>query len=151
MRTVNCLASAFLALVIAMGIVERVNSQAVDSTKALATLQEKILSKGPHGEEPSPADSLNLSAEELERIRGLKAKAAIVMHYMQSDWSQAQVAGHSYSVFTREQSENENWVRSPDPQVRLVHRNWKHWRGNLPTSAFPAILLDGELLRFALL
>ena len=75
------------------GIVGRVNSQAVDPTKALAALQEKILSKGPHGEEPSPASSVSLTGEEFEKIRGLKAKAAIVMHYMQSDWSQAQVAG----------------------------------------------------------
>jgi ribose transport system substrate-binding protein len=55
-------------------------------------LQEEILSKGPHGEEPSPASSVSLTTEEFEKIRGLKAKAAIVMHYS-SDWSEAQVAG----------------------------------------------------------
>jgi ribose transport system substrate-binding protein len=93
MRTMNCLASAILALVMVTAIVERVNSQAVDLTKALAALQEKILSKGPNGEEPSPASSVSLTAEEIEKIRGLKAKAAIVLHYTRSDWSQAQVAG----------------------------------------------------------
>ena len=89
----NCLASAIFALVMVTAIVERVNSQAVDPTKALAALQEKILSKGPNGEEPSPASSVSLTAEEIEKIRGLKAKAAIVLHYTRSDWSQAQVAG----------------------------------------------------------
>ena len=93
MRTMNCLASPILALVMVTAIVERVNSQAVDLTKALAALQEKILSRGPNGEEPSPASSVSLTAEEIEKIRGLKAKAAIVLHYSRNDWSQAQVAG----------------------------------------------------------
>ena len=43
---------------------------------------------------PSPASSLSLTSEEIEKIRALKAKAAIVMHYISgSDWSQAQIAG----------------------------------------------------------
>jgi ribose transport system substrate-binding protein len=88
----NSLASSILTLVIITGMIDRVNSQAVDPAKVLAALQEKILSKGPHGEEPSPASSVNLTSDEFERIRGIKAKAAIVMHYS-SDWSKAQVAG----------------------------------------------------------
>jgi ribose transport system substrate-binding protein len=92
MKTMNCLASPMFALVIATGMTDSVYSQAVDPAKALATLQEKILSKGPHGEEPAPASSVSLTTEEFEKIRGLKAKAAIVMHYS-SDWSEAQVAG----------------------------------------------------------
>src|ERR1700760_3940304 len=92
MRTTNCLASSIFALVIATGMMDSVDSQAGDPTKALATLQEKILSKGPHGEEPAPASSVSLTTEEFEKIRGLKAKAAIVMHYS-GDWSEAQVAG----------------------------------------------------------
>jgi ribose transport system substrate-binding protein len=51
------------------------------------------LSKGPNGEEPAPASSVSLSPEEIEKIRGLKAKAAIVLHYSRNDWSEAQVAG----------------------------------------------------------
>ena len=51
------------------------------------------MSKGPGGEELSPASSVSLSAEEIEKIRGLKAKAAIVLHYSRNDWSEAQVAG----------------------------------------------------------
>jgi ribose transport system substrate-binding protein len=93
MKTINCLASRFLALVLITGLVGRVHSEDVDPDRALATIQSKILSKGPNGEEPSPASSVSLTAEELEKIRGLKAQAAIVMHYTRNDWSQAQVAG----------------------------------------------------------
>ena len=93
MRTTNHLASSILALALVTSLVEGVKSQAIDPEKELAALQKKVLSKGPHGEEPSPASSVSLSAEEIEKIRGLKAKAAIVLHYTQSDWSQAQVAG----------------------------------------------------------
>jgi ribose transport system substrate-binding protein len=63
-----------------------------DRRRLTLDLEEEILSKGPHGEEPSPASSVSLTTEECEKIRGLKAKAAIVMHYS-SDWSEAQVAG----------------------------------------------------------
>jgi ABC-type sugar transport system, periplasmic component len=94
MRTMNFLVSPILAFLLITGAVERINSQAVDPTTALATLQETVLSKGPHGEEPTPATSVSLTAEELEKIRASKAKAAIVMHYITgSDWSQAQIAG----------------------------------------------------------
>ena len=81
MRAINHLASPILAFALFTGAVERVHSQAVDPAKALAALQEKVLSKGPNGEEPWPASSVSLTEEEMERIRGLKAKAAIVMHY----------------------------------------------------------------------
>jgi ribose transport system substrate-binding protein len=93
MKTIKRLASPILAFVLVTGAVGRVDGQAVDPAQALATVQEKILSKGPNREEPSPASSVSLTTEEVERIRGFKAKAAIVMHYTQSDWSQAQVAG----------------------------------------------------------
>jgi ribose transport system substrate-binding protein len=93
MRIINNLASSIWVFVLVIGFAEGINSQTVDPAMALAALQEKILSKGPHGEEPAPASSVNLTAEEGEKIRGLKAKAAIVMHYTNSDWSQAQVSG----------------------------------------------------------
>jgi ribose transport system substrate-binding protein len=93
MKRASRLASLGLALVLVIGVVERVYSQTADPDKALAALQDKILSKGPNGEEPSPASSVSLSTEEVEKIRGLKAKAAIVMHYSRNDWSEAQVAG----------------------------------------------------------
>jgi ribose transport system substrate-binding protein len=81
------------AFLLVIGLAEGVNSQTVDSAQALAALQEKLLCKGPNGEEPSPASSVSLTPEEIAKIQGLKAKAAIVMHYTNSDWSQAQVAG----------------------------------------------------------
>jgi ribose transport system substrate-binding protein len=92
MRKLNSLAPSILALVMVSGILDCALGAAIDPVKALASLQEKILSKGPHGEQPSPASSVSLTSEELGRVRELKAKAAIVMHYS-SDWSQAQVAG----------------------------------------------------------
>src|SRR5258708_30318748 len=93
MKAVNHQTSLILAVVLVGSVVEGVHSQALDPAKALAALQGKVLSKGPNGEEPSPASAVSLTAEEVERIRGLKAKAAIVMHYARNDWSQAQVAG----------------------------------------------------------
>jgi ribose transport system substrate-binding protein len=93
MRTTKHITSPLLAFVLVIGFVGDVDSQTPDSAQALAALHGTILSKGPNGEEPSPASSVSLTAEEVQRIRELKAKAAIVMHYTRSDWSQAQVAG----------------------------------------------------------
>jgi len=52
-----------------------------------------VLSKGPHGESPSEASSVVLTADELTKVKGMKATAAIVMHYGGDDWSAAQIAG----------------------------------------------------------
>src|ERR1700738_3889073 len=93
MRTINDITSPLLAFVMVIGLLGDVNSQTVDPANALAALQDKVLSKGPNGEDPSPASSVSLNTEEVEKIRGLKAKAAIVLHYSRNDWSQAQVAG----------------------------------------------------------
>ena len=93
MRKLNHLTTVVFAFALAGGIVERATSQNVDPAKALAEIQQKPLSKGPHGEDPAPASSVTLTPEELDKIKGLKAKAAIVMHYAGNDWSQAQVAG----------------------------------------------------------
>ena len=93
MRTAGHLASFGLALVLITSVVDPVNSQTVDPAQALAALRDKILSKGPNGEEPSPASSVTLSPEEIDKIKALKAKAAIVLHYSRNDWSEAQVAG----------------------------------------------------------
>jgi ribose transport system substrate-binding protein len=93
MRKRRHLAWLGLAFLLITAVAGRVSSQGVDPAQALAALQGKILSKGPNGEEPVPASSVGLSAEEIEKIRGLKAKAAIVLHYARNDWSEAQVAG----------------------------------------------------------
>ena len=93
MRRLSPLTSVVIAVILAGGIAERATSQAVDPAKALAEIQQKPLSKGPHGEDPASANSVTLTSEELDKIKGLKAKAAIVMHYAGNDWSQAQVGG----------------------------------------------------------
>jgi ribose transport system substrate-binding protein len=93
MKTIKVLTSLAFALAFIGGTAERAASQGVDPAKALAEIQQKPLSKGPHGEDPASAASVTLTPEELEKIKGLKAKAAIVMHYAGNDWSQAQVAG----------------------------------------------------------
>src|ERR1700738_4302148 len=93
MRKPSPLTTIVFAFALAGGIVERAASQTVDPAKALAEIQQKPLSKGPHGEDPSPVSSVTLTPEELDKIKGLKAKAAIVLHYAGNDWSQAQVAG----------------------------------------------------------
>jgi ribose transport system substrate-binding protein len=82
-----------LAFVLSTGAVGHADSEVVDPAQALAAVREKVLSKGPNGEEPSPASTVSLTSEELEKIRGLKAKAAIVMHYTKGDWAQAQMVG----------------------------------------------------------
>ena len=64
-----------------------------DPDAALALLQETVLSKGPNGEDPSPASDVVLSEDELVQIRAMGATAAIVMHYGGNDWSRAQING----------------------------------------------------------
>ncbi|HEY6327894.1 MAG TPA: substrate-binding domain-containing protein, partial [Blastocatellia bacterium] len=81
------------ALWLAAGITQLATAQSVDPAKALAEIQQKPLSKGPHGEDPASPSSVSLTPQEIEKVKGLKAKAAIVMHYSGNDWSQAQVAG----------------------------------------------------------
>ena len=93
MRKLSPLTTIVFAFALAGGIVERATSQNIDPAKALAEIQQKPLSKGPHGEDPAPASSVTLTPEELDKIKGLRAKAAIVMHYAGNDWSQAQIAG----------------------------------------------------------
>ena len=85
MRAKNYITSPICAFVLLTGLAGEVKSQTVDPAKALASLREKVLSKGPNGEEPSPASSVSLTAEEIAKVQQLKAKAAIVMHYTRSD------------------------------------------------------------------
>lgn len=59
--------------------------------KALDNLEGKVLSTGPYGEKPTPADEIKLTDAELEEIKGMNATAAIVMHYGGDDWSRAQI------------------------------------------------------------
>ena len=72
------------------------NDNAAVSSKADAALKEiqgKVLSKGPHGEEPSTRDAVMLSDAEVAQVKAKGATAAIVMHYAGNDWATAQVNG----------------------------------------------------------
>jgi ribose transport system substrate-binding protein len=80
--------TAALTLALAAGI-----PAFADPDSALAELEKKVLSKGPNGEDPAAATSVTLSDEELAKIKGMNATAAIVMHYGGNDWSQAQING----------------------------------------------------------
>lgn len=66
-------------------------SQAADA--ALAKIQGQVLSKGPNGEEPAAASEADLTPDEVTKVKGLGAKAAIVMRYGGNDWATAQIDG----------------------------------------------------------
>lgn len=84
-----------LATAVALSALSLTNTSPAfaDPDTALAALQEKVLSKGPNGEDPSPASSVTLTDEELTKIKSMNATAAIVMHYGGNDWAQAQING----------------------------------------------------------
>ena len=93
MKRLNHLRAVALASALTLGFVGSALSQSADPDKALAEVQKTALSKGPNGETPSSASSVTLTPEEIDKIKELKAKAAIVMHYAGNDWALAQVAG----------------------------------------------------------
>jgi ribose transport system substrate-binding protein len=66
---------------------------AAKAQQSLDELTTTVLSKGPNGEDPAPADELELTDAELKQIKDKGATAAIVMHYGGNDWSTAQVDG----------------------------------------------------------
>lgn len=67
-------------------------SGAVDPDAALAELATTVLAKGPFGEEPTSPSEITLTPEEIDKVKALKATAAIVMH-IQGDWTNAQIDG----------------------------------------------------------
>jgi ribose transport system substrate-binding protein len=100
--TATCLAATCAALVAGCGSSDssdkggggggssKVNAEA---KQKLDQLQNEVLSKGPNGEKPASADSVQLSADDLAKIKAKGATAAIVMHYGGNDWSTAQIDG----------------------------------------------------------
>lgn len=66
---------------------------AASPDEALAQLAQQTLSTGPGGETPVAAATVQLSDDELARIKGMGAKVALVMHYGGNDWAQAQING----------------------------------------------------------
>ncbi|MHC6591580.1 substrate-binding domain-containing protein [Arthrobacter sp. C152] len=61
--------------------------------QALDQIKGQVLSKGPNGETPSPASAADLTPDEIQKVKALNAKAAIVMHYGGNDWATAQING----------------------------------------------------------
>jgi ribose transport system substrate-binding protein len=82
-----------LALPILAGLALTVAFSQGDPAAALKGLASKVYSTGPNGEAPAAASSVTLSNAELAKIKGMKATAAIVLHYGGNDWSNAQVDG----------------------------------------------------------
>ncbi|MEN2736381.1 substrate-binding domain-containing protein [Microbacterium sp. X-17] len=97
----TALIAAAAALVFAVAGCSSTTSSGADQNSAASQKAEKALekvagqvfSKGPNGEEPSPASAADLSADEIAKVKGLGATAAIVMHYGGNDWATAQIAG----------------------------------------------------------
>src|SRR5689334_3356398 len=88
------LSHLLLGTVLGLGLAgAALSAHAADPKAALAELQKNVLSVGPSGEKPSPATAVTLTDDELAKIKAMKAKAAIVMHYGGNDWSQAQIDG----------------------------------------------------------
>jgi hypothetical protein len=72
------------------------------------------------------------------------------------EWSElpAQRVSHepAFAVLVRQQTGiGEDWLEEPARETRLVPRSWNLWQGRLPANHPNATLLEGELLRFALL
>lgn len=61
----------------------------------LALSENTVHGNGPNGEVPTAAADVELSFGERRRLRAMHARAAIVMHYGDNHWSQAQVEGLS--------------------------------------------------------
>jgi glycosyltransferase involved in cell wall biosynthesis len=54
----------------------------------------------------------------------------------------------AFCVLGREQV-GEKWLAIAAQETRLVPRSWTQWRGELPARQTSAVVLEGELLRFA--
>jgi ribose transport system substrate-binding protein len=66
---------------------------AVGAVTAATAASPPILSRGPHGEKPTPATKVVLTPAEVAKVKAMHATAAIVLHYGGNDWSTAQVTG----------------------------------------------------------
>ena len=76
-----------------LGLAVTVGFSQTDPSAALKALATRVYSTGPNGEKPVSATKIKLSGSELAKIKGMKATAAIVLHYGGNDWSNAQVEG----------------------------------------------------------
>jgi ribose transport system substrate-binding protein len=67
--------------------------QAADPDAELAKLATQVLTLGPNGEEPIDATKLQVTDEDIQKLKKMKIRAAISLHYGGNDWSNAQVDG----------------------------------------------------------
>lgn len=91
MTILKSVTASFAAGLVSVGLMA--TPGLADPDAALAALEGTVLSKGPNGEDPSPASDLVLSSSEIDQIKAMNATAAIVMHYGGNDWSRAQIEG----------------------------------------------------------
>lgn len=80
-----------VSIMLALGL--SVSPVRADDLAAALAKVEANPAPGPHGEKPVLASDIKLSPEEIEKIKGMKAKAAIVMHYTATEWAHAQMKG----------------------------------------------------------
>jgi ribose transport system substrate-binding protein len=92
MRMKTLLRSTALCLSLGLGFASNL-AHAADPAQALVEIGKNVMSLGPNGEKPEAASTVKLTDDELAKIKAMKAKAAIVMHYAGNDWSQAQIDG----------------------------------------------------------
>ena len=91
MRLSTLLQSTALCLTLGLGLSSTAHAE--DPAAALADIGKHVMSLGPNGETPEAASSVTLTDDDMAKIKGMHAKAAIVMHYAGNDWSQAQIEG----------------------------------------------------------
>jgi glycosyltransferase involved in cell wall biosynthesis len=102
----------------------------------------------------SPVEYLRSAAKPgwilcLDPRESLTEKLAASLFEWKSESSHARAgAVPAFSVFLREETA-EGWVEVPAAQTRLVLQTWKLWKGTLPVHQPSALVLEGELLRFA--
>jgi ribose transport system substrate-binding protein len=76
-----------VAFVLSLG-----SALAGDPDDALAAMKSQVFSTGPNGEKAQSAASVSLTPDELAKVKGKHATAALVFHYSGNDWSNAQEA-----------------------------------------------------------
>jgi ribose transport system substrate-binding protein len=62
-------------------------------TAALDNISDVVVSSGPHGEVPYPAKDLQITDEDIAKLKAGKYTAAISLHYSGNDWSTLQELG----------------------------------------------------------
>lgn len=70
--------------------------KSADPNAELQKLGTQVLTKGPYGEEPISGYTLELTSEDINKLKEMKLRAAIAMQYTGNDWSNTQIEGLKY-------------------------------------------------------